>query len=113
MVIRDKQTDELMGGCGLNRIDEHPTMNLGYWIKTTASGRGVATEACRGLIQFGFQHLGLLRIEILMSVVNHGSRRVAEKSGARFEGLLSNRLFLHGVAHDARLYALTPSDLLA
>lgn len=105
--IRDRRTDEFLGGCGLNRIDENPMMNLGYWIKTPAAGRGIATEATRALAQFGFDYLGLIRIEIVMSVRNHASRRVAEKAGGHFEGTLLSRLFLHGEAHDARLYSLT------
>ena len=109
-VIRDRETDEFLGGCGLNRIDENPMMNLGYWIKTPATGRGIATEATLALAQFGFDHLGLMRIEIVMSVKNAASRKVAEKAGARFEGILKNRLFLHGKVHDARLYALTAAD---
>lgn len=106
--IRDRQTNEFLGGCGLNRVDENPMMNLGYWIKTPAAGHGIATQAARALAQFGFDYLGLLRIEIIMSVRNQASRRVAEKVGGDFEGRLKNRLFLHGEAHDARLYSLTP-----
>jgi len=83
-------------------------MNLGYWVKTPASGRGIATEATVALAQFGFDYLRLLRIEIVMSVRNTASRRVAEKAGGQFEGILANRLYLHGEAHDARLYSLTP-----
>lgn len=105
--IRDRVTDEYLGGCGLNRVDENPVMNLGYWIKTQATGRGVATEATRALVQFGFDYLRLIRIEIVMSTKNQASRRVAEKVGGNFEGMLANRLFLHGEAHDARLYSLT------
>lgn len=107
-VIRDAETDAFLGGCGLNRVDENPMMNLGYWVRTGAAGRGIATQAAQTLARFGFDCLGLQRIEIIMSIENHASRRVAEKAGARFEGVMANRLFLHGRAHDARLYALTP-----
>ena len=112
-VIRDKQTDALLGGCGLNRIDQHPVMNLGYWTRSDNARRGIATEACIGLADFGFTHLGLQRIEIIMSVDNIASRRVAEKAGAHFEGILANRLLLHGARHDARLYSLTPQTFKA
>jgi ribosomal-protein-serine acetyltransferase len=39
------------------------------------------------------------------------SQRVAEKSGALREGVLRNRLLLHGKIHDAAMYSLTPEDL--
>ncbi len=95
-----------VGGCGLNRIDQHPVANLGYWTRTHAAGRGIATEAAAGLAQFGFEHLQIKRIEIVMSTRNLPSRRVAERSGATYEGLLRNRLLLHGELHDAFMYSL-------
>lgn len=103
---------EFFGGCGINRIDEHPTGNLGYWIKSAAVGQGIATEATRALIDFGFRHLGLKRIEIIMSVKNPASRRVAEQSGGVFEGVMRNRLLLHDQLHDARLYSVVPEDIV-
>lgn len=110
--IRDKLSDQLIGGCGMNRIDQHPVMNLGYWTRSDYAARGVATEATVGLAEFGFTHLGLQRIEIIMSVENVASQRVAEKAGSQFEGVLANRLLLHGKRHDARLYSLTPETFL-
>ena len=109
--IFDNQTDEFLGGCGLNKIDEHPIVNLGYWIRTSATGKGVATESTIGLARFGFLHLGLSRIEIMMSTKNDASRKVAINSGAQFEGTIRNRLNLHGENHDALMYSLIPEDM--
>ena len=99
------------GGCGLNKIDDHPVANLGYWIRTSSTGQGMATEATIALAAFGFAELGLQRIEIIMSVRNLPSRRVAEKAGATFEGTLRSRLMLHGEAHDAHCFSLVRGDL--
>lgn len=109
--IFDKDEHEFHGGCGINQIDEHPVGNLGYWIKTSSTGKGVATEATIALTQFAFEHIGLKRIEIMMSVMNPGSRLVAEKSGAVYEGRLRNRIALHDAIHDAYLYSIIPEDL--
>lgn len=108
--IYEKPGGEFIGGCGVNRFDEHPTMNLGYWIRSSAVGKGYATEATQALVKFGFEHLHLIRIEIIMSVHNIASKRVAERAGAVFEGTMKNRLLLHGKAHDAHLYALTAEN---
>jgi RimJ/RimL family protein N-acetyltransferase len=51
-------------------------------------------------------------VEIVMSVDNTASRRAAEKAGARLEGMLHNRIYLHGIAHDAFMFSLVPADLL-
>lgn len=100
----------LLGGCGLSRLDEHPLMNLGYWVRSSETGKGIATEATRGLAGFAIRHLGLARVEIIMSVHNTASQRVAERAGAVFEGRLANRLQLHGQLHDAFVYSLTPAS---
>ncbi len=96
----------LVGGCGVNRIDQHPVANLGYWIRTSATGRGYATEATRGLANFALTHLGFKRLEIIMATHNEASRQVAIHSGATYEGLLRQRLELHDVLYDAYLYSL-------
>ena len=109
--IFSKDEQEFHGGCGINRIDEHPIANLGYWIKTESIGTGIATEATRHLAKFALKVIGLQRLEILMSVENLASKGVAEASGAVYEGMLRNRLMLHGKVHDAYLYSMTPADL--
>jgi RimJ/RimL family protein N-acetyltransferase len=108
--IFSKQDGRLIGGCGVTTVDEHPTANLGYWVRTGMTGKGVATEATLGLADFAFRHLGLLRLEIIMSVKNTASRGVAINVGAELEGTLRNRLFLHGQCHDAYLYSLIPEQ---
>lgn len=108
--IEHKDSGHFLGGCGISRIDEHPVVNLGYWIRRSALGNGVATEATAGLAQFAFEHLEILRVEVVMSTRNEASRRVAEKSGATYEAELRNRLFLHGQPHNAYLYSLTPAS---
>jgi RimJ/RimL family protein N-acetyltransferase len=62
------------------------------------------------LARFGFEDLGLQRIEITAAVGNVASQRVAEKIGAVREGLLRNRFLLQGRSHDAYLYSLIPED---
>ncbi len=50
------------------------------------------------------------RIEILAAVGNKRSQRVAQKLGASREGLLRNRLVIHGQAHDAVVFSLIGSE---
>lgn len=100
----------LLGGCGLSRLDEHPVMNLGYWVRTSELGRGIAAEATLGLADYAFRYLDVARLEIIMSTQNGASRRVAEKAGAAFEGTLKHRLRIHGTLHDAWMYSLTKSE---
>lgn len=111
-VVRDAATGELLGGCGLNQLNPaHRSANLGYWVRRSRQGTGVAVAAARLVARFGFAELGLIRIEIVALPDNRASRRVAEKLGAGFEGMARQRLWAWDQAHDAAVYALIPADL--
>jgi ribosomal-protein-serine acetyltransferase len=96
-----------LGGCGINQINRlHRFGNLGYWVRSSATGRGVATSAVRQLADFAFRTTDLVRLEIVCAVGNERSQRVAERAGAVREGVLRRRLVLHGEAVDAVMYSL-------
>jgi ribosomal-protein-serine acetyltransferase len=96
-----------LGGCGLNQINPiHRFGNLGYWVRTSATRRGVATEAVRQVADFAFGNTDLVRVEIVCAVGNDASQRVAERAGAVREGVLRHRLVLHGQSVDAVMYSL-------
>jgi ribosomal-protein-serine acetyltransferase len=110
--VRDAASDELLGGCGLNQFNAmHRSANLGYWVRTSRQGQGIASAAARLVARFGFGELGLVRIEIVTLPDNRASRRVAAKLGAVFEGMARQRLWAWHRAHDAAVYALIPADL--
>lgn len=101
---------DFLGVCGLNSINEaYRLANLGYWLRTSATGRGFATAAVRQVIEFAFRKTNLARLEIVCAVGNHRSQRVAERVGALREAVLHDRLVLHGQTHDAVLYAVLRS----
>ncbi len=111
LLITDAQDGQVLGGTGLNHIHPvHHLANLGYWVRTSATGRGVATRATRLVAQFGVEQLKLLRTEIIVAVNNRPSLRVAEKSDARREGILRNRLTVRKKVLDAVIFSLTPQD---
>lgn len=102
-----------VGTCGLNGFDEmNKRANLGYWVRSSHAGLGIATAATRMVARHGLTELGLQRLEVIMSVKNEASRRVAERAGAAHEGVLRNRLWLKGEAHDAHSFSITAIDQL-
>jgi len=110
--IIDKESDQFLGSCGINHINQYYLIaNLGYWIRSDRKGEGIATEATKLVAQFGFQQLGLRRIEIVTGEENWASRRVAEKAGATFEGILRKRLKLGDRNIDAAMYSLILEDM--
>lgn len=70
----------------------------------------MATAATRLLARFGIDHAGLHRLEIKMSTRNEASRRVAEKAGARYEGVAQSSLLLQGERHDAHIWSVVAGD---
>lgn len=101
-----------LGGCGLNQIDAlNRRANLGYWVRTSATRRGVATAAVSLLTRWAFEHTDLVRLEILAATSNVASQRVAERSGAYREGTLRNRLLVQGRSQDAVIFSLLRTDV--
>jgi len=82
--VFEKDSGKFLGGVGLNFINRvHLMANLGYWVRSNSVGRGVATSATRLAARFGFEELGLHRIEIVAAVENIASQRVAGKGRRR------------------------------
>jgi RimJ/RimL family protein N-acetyltransferase len=101
--------NQYVGGAGLNQFNKvNNFANLGYWIRQSRQRRGFATEVVAILTNFGFQTLGLTRIEIVVASENVPSRRVAEKSRAQLECVARNRLLIRGVPMAAVVYSLVP-----
>ena len=96
-----------LGGCGINQVNRlHQFGNLGYWVRTSATGHGVAREAIRQLADFAFRNTELVRLEVVCAVDNIRSQRAAEGAEALREGVLRSRLMLHGKPVDAVMYSL-------
>jgi ribosomal-protein-serine acetyltransferase len=100
-------TGEYLGGCGINHINKVDRFaNLGYWVRSSATGRGVAPAAVRLVADYAFRETDLNRLEIVVAVGNVRSQRVAEKVGAVREGVLRSRLFIPSGPSDAVMYSL-------
>jgi RimJ/RimL family protein N-acetyltransferase len=111
-VIEDARTGEFLGGGGLSQIKmEVKFANLGYWVRTSRAGGGVATAATLLMARFGFEDVGLERIQIVAAKENLASQRVAEKAGALKEGVLRKSLLVGGKLHDSVLFSLVREDL--
>lgn len=104
----------LSGTVGVNHLNQqHRFANVGYWMRTSRTRRGFASRAVRLAARFAFSTLGLVRVEIAAQPENTASRRVAERSGATFEGIFRNRIYARGRAYPAALYSLIPEDMAA
>jgi ribosomal-protein-serine acetyltransferase len=104
---------EFIGAVGINhRNREHNFASIGYWMRTSRQGRGIAPRVGRHVAKFGLEQVKLNRVEILAAVDNRASRRTAEKIGGRFEGIARNRLIVASLPVDAAVYALVAGDII-
>ncbi len=111
-VIYDVRDGTFLGSAGLNQINQtHRVANLGYWVRSSQAGRGIGTAAVRLVARFGLQELHFNRLDIIIPVGNRSSQRVAQKAGAKQEGILRNRLVIQGKSHDAVVYSMVAEDL--
>jgi ribosomal-protein-serine acetyltransferase len=110
--VLDQATADILGMAFLNQVDpSNQIASLGYMVRSARTGKGIATEAARRVAVYGFEKLGLRRIELVADEANAASLRIAEKLGATREGLLRNRLLVNGKSRQAYLYSLIPADL--
>ena len=105
------EEDLLVGGVGLHTPRIERLGELGYWIRTDRTGRGYSTEASAAVLAFGFDILGMYRMELRAGVENLASQRVAEKLGFTREGTLRQGCPSgEGDGYDCHLYGLLASD---
>jgi RimJ/RimL family protein N-acetyltransferase len=97
----------LLGATGLHRIDwTLRRFEIGYWRRAGLQGQGIAAEAVRALSRMAFDALAARRVEIRMDDDNLASRKVAERAGFTFEGLLrQDSVTAQGEPRDTRVYA--------
>ncbi len=83
----DKATGRFIGRCGLLpwSIDDHEEVEVAYTLAREFWGQGLATEAARAILDYGFDRLNYPRLVSLIDPDNLASRRVAEKIGMTLE----------------------------
>ena len=98
----------LAGSVGLDpRTDiERVSSEIGYWLGVDFRGRGIATAAVRTLTRHAHD-LGFTRVYATAFAENGASRRVLEKAGYDFEGIMRRAAIKAGVIRDMALYAST------
>ncbi len=83
---------------------------VGYWLAREARGHGHATRAVRLICHWGFESLGLERIDLLAASANGASQRVAERARFTREGLLRSYMSGKEGRQDMIAFGLLSSD---
>jgi ribosomal-protein-serine acetyltransferase len=82
MSIWEKASGRFLGGIGLHPRDwEIGSFSIGYWLRTSAEGRGYVTAAVQLLVEYAFTSLHAQRLEIRCNERNERSAAVARRLG--------------------------------
>lgn len=101
-----RDTPGLIGWCGLQYLPEFDAVEVAYLLGQPFWGKGLATEASRAAVRFGFAELGLERIVAIAHVDNQASQRVILKLG------MTQVEALHLWGIDCYRYEVTPDQFV-
>ena len=95
--VVEKESGRMIGTCGFTTVNtDHDCGEIGYVLNPDCHGKGYATEAAYRVLRFGFERLGLHRIEAKFIEGNGASLRVMEKLGMGFEGYHRDAMLIKG-----------------
>lgn len=107
------EPDALIGTVSLRRYVRDRRAELGYWLAAPAWGKGLATEAARAAVDFGFRELDLARVYAQVLAGNRASLGVLDKLGMVNEGVKRQHVHKARRLHDVVIYGLLRDEWLA
>jgi RimJ/RimL family protein N-acetyltransferase len=106
-VIVRREDDVVVGSCTLYGLDAQcRRAEVGYALALAEWGKGYANEAVTAMLDWGFDHLALNRVEADIDPRNEPSARALERLGFTREGHLRERWIVDGEVSDSWLYGL-------
>lgn len=104
---------ELVGTIGLVRQTDvyKLTAEIGYWIGEPYWGKGIATNAVKLLVDYGFSKLGFARIYTGVFDFNKASQRVLEKAGFKLECIAEKSILKNNKIRNEYRYSLINKDV--
>jgi ribosomal-protein-alanine N-acetyltransferase len=82
--ILPKGENQIVGWAGLQFLPELDETEVGFLLDQPFWGKGLATEAARASLNYGFEQCDLEHIIALVHPENLASRRVIEKGGMTY-----------------------------
>jgi len=106
-LLTDKASGTIIGRCGIHNWNaEHRRAEVGYVMEDEQFKRqGLMTEALGTILEYGFSHLNLNRIEALVGAGNVPSLRLMEKFGFVREGILRQHYFASDTFEDSIIFS--------
>jgi [ribosomal protein S5]-alanine N-acetyltransferase len=103
--IEQREDRQLVGRIGFLWWQGY-TAELAFALSRQYWNQGYMTEALREVLRFGFETMGLNRIQATCNASNVASSRVMEKAGLTCEGVLREHIHSKGAFHDRKMYSI-------
>lgn len=97
-VIRRSQNQEFVGTCNLNELHGTSWFQMGCHLKRQYWNKGVATEVCQRILEYGFEELRVAEIFGIFEPENSASRKLCAKLGFtfdRYDTFMDQKIELH------------------
>lgn len=105
-IMEARDTGQVIGAIRFNSVHKpSKCAELGYELHPLFWGKGLMTEALAAVVDCGFGHFSLNRIEAWTLPGNTASDRVLEKTGFSYEGTLRQKGWFKGAFHDFRMFS--------
>jgi [ribosomal protein S5]-alanine N-acetyltransferase len=106
------ENNRFIGECNINNVQRGAMQGgyVGYWIDESRAGFGLMPESVAAVLRFGFEDIGLHRLQISIIPRNTASHRVVEKLNLRSEGIALRYIEINGVWEDHVRYAMTSEE---
>jgi RimJ/RimL family protein N-acetyltransferase len=105
----DPDERRVIGQAGLYGRIGPGALEIGYWIRTDAAGRGYATEATRALTALAFLECGAQRVEVRCDPEHAASAAIPRRLGFNYRGITQEPTS-HGTSRDTQVWELLASD---
>lgn len=103
--VIEKTSGECIGQIAYFLVDPgNEFAEIEYCIGSAYQGKGYATEACKEMIRYGFEQIGLHKVQICCRTTNNRSKRVIEKCGLTYEGTLRDYFQMSEGVFEGRMY---------
>jgi ribosomal-protein-serine acetyltransferase len=100
----------LVGSIGATFDPLRKSCDVGYFLAEDIQGRGILTRACRVLLAFLFDNLGMNRVQVRIMPHNVRSIAIPERLGFVYEGIQRQAQLLNGEFHDFSVYSMLASE---
>lgn len=107
LYLFERDTNHFIGASGFNNINwEIPSVEIGYWIRTSFAGKGYMREAVEAITRYAFREFAAKRVMITCDVANTKSANLARKLGYTLECVAkADRVNVKGEVTDSLIFA--------